>query len=50
MSMVHECGREDCAVLTMGELCLEHERELATRLDLTLLARAVEETEDATPS
>ena len=26
MPVVHECAREDCKTLTMGELCLEHER------------------------
>jgi len=25
--MVHECARPGCDTLTMGELCLDHERE-----------------------
>jgi hypothetical protein len=25
MSMVHACAWDGCAVLTMGEFCLEHE-------------------------
>ena len=44
MAMVHECGRKDCGVLTMGELCLDHERD-EQRLDGGLLAYAVEEAE-----
>jgi hypothetical protein len=50
MSMVHECVREDCRVLTMGELCLEHEREFAIGLDVALLARAVEEADGSAPA
>jgi hypothetical protein len=29
--MVHACARQDCNVLTMGQLCLEHEREQVAR-------------------
>jgi hypothetical protein len=51
MPMIHECAREDCRVLTMGELCLEHERELEltleAQLDLALRAHAVEDNEPA---
>jgi hypothetical protein len=36
MSMVHECAHADCGVLTMGELCLDHEREQDQRLDPAL--------------
>jgi hypothetical protein len=43
MSMVHECGHEDCGVLTMGEFCLDHELERGQRPDVTLLTRAEEE-------
>jgi hypothetical protein len=25
MPIVHECGEEGCTVLTMGELCIDHE-------------------------
>jgi hypothetical protein len=45
MSMVHECAHEDCVVLTMGEFCLEHEREPEWRLDALLFARVVGEVE-----
>jgi hypothetical protein len=27
LPMVHACERDDCDVLTMGRLCLEHERQ-----------------------
>lgn len=30
--MVHECVREGCATLTMGQLCLDHEREAEASL------------------
>ena len=26
MPMVHPCGHQDCAVLTMGEFCVDHEQ------------------------
>ena len=29
MPIVHECGYEDCSILTMGSFCLEHELQLA---------------------
>ena len=29
MPMIHPCSAEGCSVLTMGELCLEHERRHA---------------------
>lgn len=32
--MVHECARQGCATLTMGELCLDHEREAEAEASL----------------
>jgi hypothetical protein len=29
--MVHACAHQDCNVLTMGQLCLEHEQEQVAR-------------------
>jgi len=31
MAIVHECAMPGCDVLTMGELCVEHERSSAAR-------------------
>ena len=48
--LVHECAREGCAVLTMGELCLQHEAEQHD-LPTALLAAASEAAEaDASSS
>ena len=27
MSIVHECSAENCRTLTMGQLCVEHEKD-----------------------
>lgn len=27
MPIVHECAEPECPILTMGEYCLDHERE-----------------------
>ena len=32
--MIWECAAAGCSTLTMGELCLDHERELELELDL----------------
>ena len=32
MAVVRLCSREDCKTLTMGEYCIEHERELDAAL------------------
>ena len=29
MSLVHQCSRQGCRVLTMGEFCVQHESRLA---------------------
>jgi hypothetical protein len=39
MPLVHECARDDCRVLTMGEYCLEHELEIEA-LDAPLTTEA----------
>lgn len=31
MPMVHPCARPGCEMLTMGHLCLDHERQRAAR-------------------
>ncbi len=31
MPMVHPCACPDCEMLTMGELCVEHERQRDSR-------------------
>lgn len=31
MPMVHPCARPGCEMLTMGELCVDHERQRAAR-------------------
>ncbi|MGZ4334738.1 MAG: hypothetical protein ACXVRJ_10775 [Gaiellaceae bacterium] len=49
MPLVHECAKEGCAILTMGELCLLHEAE-ETQLDAALLAAAAEAAADADSS
>ena len=45
--LVHECAKEGCDVLTMGELCLQHEQE-EQDLPTALLAVAAEVAEAGT--
>jgi hypothetical protein len=40
--MVHECAEPDCVVLTMGELCLEHELEVRAVAESALFAAMAE--------
>jgi len=32
MTLVHQCSERGCSTLTMGDLCLEHERVAQQRL------------------
>ena len=40
MSLVHECAAEHCTILTMGQFCVEHEKDEA--LDDALPIRVTE--------
>jgi len=37
--IVHQCAAPDCKVLTMGLLCLDHERELGAPAGVRRVAR-----------
>lgn len=47
MSMLHECAREGCEVLTMGEFCVNHEGADSSELTAALTAAAAAAAEEA---